>query len=210
LKKKPRDIYKGMELAELIEKAQQDDRFALEELIKRNEKIVYNTLYHLDPNRTDIPDIAQEVLFRMAKAIKNLKKPSTFKFWLNQIITNLFYDELRRKTRRLNTISIDAPFLNMESGESPPAINIADTEKIPEERSLGGELDKKIKEAIENLPEQFRVVIVLRELQGLTYEEIAETTKTSVGTVKSRLSRARARLQDEIKPYLSHERGTNE
>lgn len=210
MKKKPRDIYKGMELAELIEKAQQDDRFALEELIKRNEKIVYNTLYHLDPNRTDIPDIAQEVLFRMAKAIKNLKKPSTFKFWLNQIITNLFYDELRRKTRRLNTISIDAPFLNMESGESPPAINIADTEKIPEERSLGGELDKKIKEAIENLPEQFRVVIVLRELQGLTYEEIAETTKTSVGTVKSRLSRARARLQDEIKPYLSHERGTNE
>ncbi len=210
MKKKPRDIYKSMELAELIEKSQQDDRLALEELIKRNEKTVYSTLYHLDPNRTDIPDIAQEVLFRMAKAVKNLKKPSTFKFWLNQIITNLFYDELRRKTRRLNTISIDAPFLDMEAGESPPAINIADTEKIPEEKTLGSELDKHIKQAIENLPEQFRVVIVLRELQGLSYEEIAELTKTNIGTVKSRLARARSRLQEEIKPYLNHERGANE
>lgn len=210
MKKKPRDIYKSMGLAELIEKSQQDDRLALEELIKRNEKTVYSTLYHLDPNRTDIPDIAQEVLFRMAKAIKNLKKPATFKFWLNQIITNLFYDELRRKTRRLNTISIDAPFMDLEGGEGSTTINIADTEKIPEEKTLGSELDKQIKQAIENLPEQFRVVIVLRELQGLSYEEIAEITKTSMGTVKSRLARARARLQEEIKPYLSHERGTNE
>ncbi len=199
-----------MELVELIEKSQQDDRLALEELIRRNEKIVYSTLYHLDPNRTDIPDIAQEVLFRMARAIKKLKKPATFKFWLNQIITNLFYDELRRKTRRLNTISIDAPFLNMDSGEGQPAINIADTEKMPEEKTLGSELDNKIKQAIENLPEQFRLVIVLRELQGLSYEEIMEITKTSMGTVKSRLARARARLQEEIKPYLNHERGKNE
>lgn len=199
-----------MELDELIEKSQQDDRLALEELIKRNEKIVYSTLYHLDPNRNDIPDIAQEVLFRMAKAIKKLKKPSTFKFWLNQIVTNLFYDELRRKTRRLNTISIDAPFLNMEAGETPPAINIADTEKIPEDKTLGSELDLHIREAIENLPEQFRIVIVLRELQGLSYEEIAEINKISIGTVKSRLSRARARLQEEIRPYLNQERGKNE
>ncbi len=199
-----------MELAELIEKSQQDDRLALEELIKRNEQKVYNTLYHLDPNRTDISDIAQEVLFRMAKSIKNLKKPATFKFWLNQIITNLFYDELRRKTRRLNTISIDAPFLDMEGGESPFTLNIPDTEKLPEEKTLGSELDNKIKEAIENLPEQFRIVIVLRELQGLSYEEIAEITKTELGTVKSRLARARARLQEEIKPYLNHERGANE
>ncbi|HSA06044.1 MAG TPA: sigma-70 family RNA polymerase sigma factor [Candidatus Gastranaerophilales bacterium] len=210
MKRKLRDIYKDMELAELIEKSQQDDRLALEELIKRNEQKVYNTLYHLDPNRTDISDIAQEVLFRMAKSIKNLKKPATFKFWLNQIITNLFYDELRRKTRRLNTISIDAPFLDMEGGESPFTLNIPDTEKLPEEKTLGSELDNKIKEAIENLPEQFRIVIVLRELQGLSYEEIAEITKTELGTVKSRLARARARLQEEIKPYLNHERGANE
>lgn len=206
MKKKPRDTYKSMELVELIEKSQQDDKLALEELVKRNEKIVYNTLYHLDPNRTDIPDIAQEVLFRMSRSIKSLKKPSTFRFWLNQIITNLFYDELRRKTRRLNTISIDAPYINLEE-ESEQTMNIADSAKIPEEKTLGVELDKKIREAIDNLPEQFRLVIVLRELQELSYEDIAEITKTSIGTVKSRLARARARIQEQIRPYLDQERG---
>lgn len=209
MKKTPKNIYKNMDIAELIEKSRQEDKLALEELVRRNEKTVYSTLYHLDPNRTDIADIAQEVLFRMAKSIKNLKKPGTFKFWLNQIITNLFYDELRRKTRRLNTISIDAPFMTADE-EGSFALNIPDTEMHPEEKTLVSELDNKIMESIENLPEQFRIVIVLRELQGLSYEEIAEITKTTIGTVKSRLSRARARLQDEIKPYLDHERGQNE
>ena len=97
--------------------------------------------------------------------------------------------------------------MNLEE-ESEASLNIPDTGKVPEEKTLGIELDKKIKEAIDNLPEQFRLVIVLREIQDLSYEEIAEITKTSIGTVKSRLSRARARLQEEIKPYLDHERGT--
>jgi RNA polymerase sigma-70 factor (ECF subfamily) len=202
-----RDEYKEYDMKELVIRSQQDDHFALEELIKRNEKIVYNTLYHLDPNRTDIADLAQEVLFRMARAIKNLKNPATFKYWLNQIIINLFYDELRRKTRRLTTISMDTPYMDSGVEESGPARDIADIGGLPEEKTLGGELDKKIKEAIDNLPEQFRLVVVLRELQGLSYDEIAEITKTNIGTVKSRLARARAKLQEEIKPYLEEERG---
>ena len=90
LKENLRLIYKNMNLTELIIKCQQDDKLALEELIKRHEKIIYNTLYHLDPNRVDIADIAQEALFRMTRGIKTLKKPVTFKFWLNQIIIKLF------------------------------------------------------------------------------------------------------------------------
>lgn len=191
-----------MDLVELISKSQQDDRLALEELIKRNEKIVYNTLYHLDPNRTDIADLAQEALFRIAKSIKSLRNPNTFKFWVNQIITNLFYDELRRKTKRLITISMDTPYPDSMEEGSAQTKDIADLAKMPEEKTLGSELDIKIKEAIENLSEQFRVVIVLRELQGLSYEEIAEITGTGIGTVKSRLARARAKLQEQIKPYL--------
>lgn len=208
LKENIREIYRNLELVELIIKCQQGDKLALEELIRRHERIVYNTLYHLDPNRSDIADIAQEVLFRMSKAIKNLKKPVTFKFWLNQIITNLFYDELRRKTRRLATISIDAPYLEETGEESGGSKDIADTGKMPEERTLSKELDEVIKESISELPEQFRVVIVLREFQGLAYDEIAKITKTNTGTVKSRLARARAKLQDKIKPYLEHERGS--
>lgn len=207
MKENLRDIYRNMDLTELIIKCQQDDKLAMEELIKRHEKIIYNTLYHLDPNRTDIADIAQEVLFRMIRAIKTLKKPVTFKFWLNQIITNLFYDELRRKTRRLATISMDTPYMDESEDESSPSRDIADTGKMPEEKTLSKELDEVIKDSINDLPEQFRIVIVLRELQGLSYDEIAELTKTNIGTVKSRLARARAKLQDQIKPYLEHERG---
>lgn len=207
MKENLRDIYRNMDLTELIIKCQHDDKLALEELIRRHEKIIYNTLYHLDPNRADIADIAQEVLFRMIKAIKTLKKPVTFKFWLNQIITNLFYDELRRKTRRLATISMDAPYIDTGEEETSASRDIADTGKMPEEKTLSKELDEVIKESINGLPEQFRIVIVLRELQGLSYDEIAEITKTNIGTVKSRLARARAKLQDQIKPYLEHERG---
>lgn len=207
MKENLREIYKNMDLTELIIKCQQDDKLALEELIKRHEKIIYNTLYHLDPNRIDIADIAQEALFRMTRAIKTLKKPVTFKFWLNQIITNLFYDELRRKTRRLATISMDTPYMDGGEDEASPSRDIADTGKMPEESTLSKELDEVIKESIDDLPEQFRTVIILRELQGLSYEEIAELTKTNIGTVKSRLARARAKLQEQIKPYLEHERG---
>jgi len=192
-----------MDMTDLVKKCQENDRIAVEELVRRNEKIVYSTLYHLDPNRTDISDLAQEVLFRMAKDVTYLRNPATFKFWLNQIITNLFYDELRRKTRRLATISMDTPYYETGDEESSQTRDIPDTAKIPEEKTLGSELDEVIKEAIENLPEQFRIVIVLRELQGLSYEEIAEVTKTNIGTVKSRLARARARLQENIRPYLT-------
>lgn len=196
-----------MELTELILKCQEDDKLALRELIKRNERIVYSTLYHLDPKRADIADIAQEALFRMAKGIKKLKKPATFKYWLNQIITNLFYDELRRKTRRLKTISMDNSYKETAGEDTGPTRDIVDSGGRPEEKTLNKELDKKIKEAIANLPEQFRTVIVLRELQGLSYEEIASITQTNIGTVKSRLARARFKLQNQIKPYIDHERG---
>ena len=202
MKENLREKYKRYEQKDLIEKAQQDDQLALEELIRRNEKIVYSTLYHLDPNRTDIPDLAQEVLFRVARGIKKLRNAATFKFWLNQIITNLFYDELRRKTRRLKTISMDTPYFEGSDEEYSQTRDIIDTGKMPEETTLGGELDQEIKNAIENLPEQFRIVIVLRELQGLSYEEIAEVTHTNIGTVKSRLARARSKLQEQLKPYL--------
>lgn len=206
MKNNPKIEYKTLQTTELIEKCKSNDHFALEELIKRNERVVYSTLYHLDPNRTDLADLAQEVFYRMAKSIKNLRNPATFKFWLNQIITNLFYDELRRKTRRLITISMDAPYMDINEQDSSPTRDIQDSGQKPEESTLSGELDKIIKDAISNLPEQFRVVIVLRELQGLSYDEISELTKTSVGTVKSRLARARGKLQEYIKPYLHFER----
>jgi RNA polymerase sigma-70 factor (ECF subfamily) len=137
----------------------------------------------------------------MCRSIKSLRNPKTFKYWLNRIITNLFYDELRKMPRQLKTISLDEPVYNDEEEQSP-ARDIPDSSERPDKVALNSELDQKIQQAIHNLPEQFRTIIVLREIQGLSYEEIASLTDTNIGTVKSRLARARLKLQEVLEPYL--------
>lgn len=193
--------YSKLEQLEIIAKCQANDIYAMEELVRRNQKIVYSVLYHLLSDKSEVSDLAQEVLFRMCKSIKNLRNPMTFKWWLNQIITNLVYDDLRRKKRKVSTISIDNP-VNPDNETDNTTRDITDSSSRPDENILNVELDEKIKFAIDNLPEQFKTVIVLRELQGLSYEEIATITGTNLGTVKSRIARARQRLQDELKSYL--------
>lgn len=192
-----------MSTEQLVELAQQDDMAALEELVNRYQKSVYVTLYQLAPERNDILDMTQEVLLRMCRSIKALRSPKTFKFWLNRIMTNLFYDELRKAPRRVPTVSMDLPGFEEEGGEGKsPTQDIPDYRAMPENLALNTELDIKIKEAIANLPEQFRTIIVLREIQGLSYEEIASLTNSNLGTVKSRLARARLKLQEVLAPYL--------
>lgn len=189
-----------MDIQELVVLAQKDDYSALEQLIKKEQKNVYASFYYLDPKRENLLDLTQEALLRMSKNIKCLKNPKTFKAWLGQIISNLFYDELRKKQRKPDVISIDTHWQSEE--KSCPVMEIKDYRAKPDEKSLGKELNEIINETICNLPEQFKFVIVLRELQGLSYEEIAQITKTSVGTVKSRIARARNKMQECLKPYI--------
>ncbi len=186
---------------ELVIKAQSGQMSALEELVARHQRLVYVTLYQLAPERDDINDLTQEVLLRMCRSIKSLRNPKTFKYWLNRIITNLFYDELRKAPRQLKTISLDEPMYDDDDDHSP-ARDIPDVTDMPDKMALNSELDQKIQQAIQNLPEQFRTIIVLREIQGLSYEEIASLTDTNIGTVKSRLARARLKLQEVLQPYL--------
>ena len=81
-------------------------------------------------------------------------------------------------------------------------IELKDKKKLPQENTLASELNNKIINAIHSLPEQFRIAIILREIQGLSYEEIAQITQASIGTIKSRIARARTKLQEILKPYL--------
>jgi RNA polymerase sigma-70 factor, ECF subfamily len=195
-----REDLRALVTEELVVKAQEGSISALEELVARHQKLVYVTLYQLAPERNDITDLTQEVLLRMCRSIKSLRNPKTFKYWLNRIITNLFYDELRKAPRQLRTVSMDEPAY--DDDDEGPARDIPDTGDMPDKVALNSELDKKIHEAIQNLPEQFRTIIVLREIQGLSYEEIASLTETNIGTVKSRLARARLKLQEVLEPYL--------
>ena len=122
-----------------------------------------------------------------------------FKGWLNNIITNTYYDFVRKHKRTPETISID---YTCEPLDIQFKIELPDKKVKPIEKCISSECEKFIKEAIKNLPESFRIAIILREFQGLSYEEIAQTTNSSIGTVKSRISRARIKLQEALKNYI--------
>ncbi len=194
--------YKGLSTEDLVLKAQLDDTEALEELIKRYQSTVYASFYYLSKECEDILDLTQDVLVKMSKNIKNLREPKKFKSWLNQIVTNIFYDHIRSKNRKLQTVPIEKKEDEMNE-KCTNIIELPSKCKNPEENTLGGELNELIEKSIHKLPDSFRLAIVLREFQGLTYEEIAAITNTNVGTVKSRIARARNKLQEDLKPYIA-------
>lgn len=190
--------YKKLSLEEIIILSQKNDFKALEELIKREQKNVYATFAYLCHNCENVSDLTQEALFRVAKNIQTLKNPKHFKSWQNQIITHLYYDHLRFKQRKGDTLSID----NEYDESSKIMLELPDKKCKPNEKCLSLELGNIIKNAILSLPEKFKIVIVLREFQGLSYEEIAAATNASVGTVKSRIARARGKLQEDLRSYI--------
>ncbi len=193
--------YKTKSLDEIVKLAQEDDLDAVEELVKRNQSNVYASFYYLSSNCDDILDLTQEALLKMAKNIKRLKDTTKFKAWLNQIVTRLFYDYIRSKNRKLQTVPIEK-----KEEDDTNKFSVSDVPCktcTPEESSLNTELNCIIEKSIHKLPETFRLAIVLREFQGLSYEEIAEITNTNVGTVKSRIARARTKLQEDLKQYIA-------
>lgn len=190
-------IYKNIPISELLLLAQKNDYKALEELIKREQKNVYATFMYLSSDSNVVSDLTQEALINMSRSIKNLKNIKNFKSWLNQIVLNVFYDDLRKKKKRLNTISIED-----SQGDDSHYLQIPDLKNKPVEKVLSQELDKIIKNKIKNLPENNRIAIVLRVFSGLSYDEIANVTKSTVGTVKSRIARAREKLQKDLANYI--------
>ena len=190
-------LYKKLSTSELVVFSQQDDFKALEELLRREQGHIYASFCYLSGEKDMMTDLTQEVLLKIAKSIKTLKQPNLFKSWANHIVINVYYDSLRKKRRHLDTVSIDD-----DSDESYHATQIPDKKSKPAEKFITSELEKIIKAAILTLPEPFKIAIILRELQGLSYEEIARATNATVGTVKSRIARARSRLQNDLKAYI--------
>ncbi|MDJ0845524.1 sigma-70 family RNA polymerase sigma factor [Crocosphaera sp.] len=175
------------------------DRVAFAELLNRYQSHVDRILYHLAPDWQDRADLAQEVWIRVYRNIKRLNEPIKFKGWLSRIATNLFYDELRKRKRVSHPISLDAP-RRVDDGEIE--WDIVSDYPSPDDNLATREFYDRLKVAIADLPEAFRTTIVLREIEGLAYEEIAEMTGVSLGTVKSRIARARGKLQTVLQKYI--------
>lgn len=183
--------YKKKDISSIITLAQKGDIKALEELIRRVQKHVYALFSHLTYKKEDISDLTQEALLKMAKYITQLRDAKAFKSWLNQIITNIYYDYARKNSDKI--VEYDEEKLN----EIKDRLGCE-----PGERCIFSEMDKIIRMALMTLPKDLRITLVLREYEGLSYQDIAKITNTAIGTVKSRISRARVQLQNELKEFI--------
>jgi len=184
--------YKKIPQYLLIEMAQKDNFEALEELIRRIQRDIFSMYSHICKKRETVSDLTQEALVKIAKNIEKLKDTKSFKKWSNRIALNIFYDFVRKDSKNEKQVSI----------EDIKALEIKDSKIEPMEKCMASELGCLIKNCILSLPINSRVAIVLREFEGMSYDDIANITHTSIGTVKSRISRARIRLQEELSEYL--------
>lgn len=172
----------------LIDKIKQGDLSSFEELAARYETKVYTIAYRYTGNHHDASDLAQEAFIRVYRAIGGFRGESSFLTWLYRVVTNVCKDEMRRRARE-NTVSIDEM---AERGKQA----VPELKTGPLETVLHREWQEEIQEVLNSLSYEQRTVIIMRDIQGYTYEEIAFFLECSLGTVKSRLSRARNTLKN--------------
>lgn len=180
----------------LVERSKKGDREAFEHLVRLYENKVYTIAYRLMGNHADASDLAQDAFIKIYQALPNFRGDSSFSTWIYHITVNVCRDELRKRQRR-PTVSLDEP-----TGENNTTYEIRSNAPGPEEMLDRSETQAMIQECLNNLSDDYRTILVMREIQDLAYEEIAELLGCSLGTVKSRLSRARQALKEKISKQM--------
>jgi len=178
----------------LIERAQQGDRNAVDQLVTKYQARAYQYAYRLTGNQDDASDLVAEAFVRVYTALPRFRRDSRFTTWLFRIVTNCFLDQKKKEKRRPTTQLEDA-WVGSEANST-----IADRES-PVESSEREEREKIMQSAIGQLPENQRAMIVMFHMENLSYEEISATLDMPIGTVKSRLNRARLALREILDPY---------
>lgn len=196
---KTKNSYTNLQTDQLVKHAQSGNVAAFDELYLRYKPIVENRLYQLAPDRNSVrEDLCQEVFIKAFTSIKSLKNARAFKAWIITMSRNQVYDHLRKKIP-LKTVSLSTPPYNDSTAER----EIPDCRYSPEAEACRHELLACVKEAISQLPEHYRTAICLREIHHLDYQEIAARTHADLGTVKSRISRARAKVKVSLRHLKS-------
>ena len=178
----------------LIKKAQKGDVDAFQQILTEYQSIVYNISYRYAGNFHDASDMAQEVFLKMFRSINSFRFQSKFSTWIYRVATNTCLDLVKKQKKSAPTVSIDDRFEDEDGGMF--GSEIADSRYVPEDRAEEAETRDVVNRAIGRLPDDYKTVIILRDVRGLSYDEIAEITECSVGTVKSRISRARKNLRE--------------
>jgi len=180
----------------LIQRCKQGDIAAFNDLVRRYEKRVFNFAYRMAGNYDDASDVAQEAFIRVFNAINTFRGEANFTTWLYRIVTNVYLDERKKRKSHLHTSLQD--FVELE--ENTVTRQVEDTAPSPESVVERVERDEMLNRAIQELPEYQRIMVVLYHTQGKSYEEIAGIMRLPIGTVKSRLNRARLALKERLEP----------
>ena len=175
----------------LVELARAGDEAAFEKLVTLYERKVYATAFRYTANEHDAMDISQEVFIRVFRFIHTFNLESSFSTWIYRITVNVCKDHLRKRASRAE---LPLELTDEESGEY--TVEISDSTYDPVELYEQAELRQEIRRAIDDLPDNYKEIVLLRDIGGLSYDEISQTLDIEVGTVKSRLSRAREKLRN--------------
>ena len=194
---RPRAVVSAEEKA-LIERCKRGDLAAFNDLVRKYEKQVYNFAYRLTGNYDDANDVAQDAFLRVFNAIGTFRGDASFSTWLFRITTNVFLDE-RKRAKAHPHASLDE---YLELDESSVARQIEDPSPTPEAVLEETERAQLLQQAIGSLPEYQRAMVTLYHGQQKSYEEIAEIMDLPIGTVKSRLNRARLALKEKLSGIL--------
>lgn len=187
-------MYPLADIKELVRFAKAGDREAFAELVAAYQNKVYSLGYHLTGNQADAQDLVQEVFLRAFLSLKGFRQEADFGTWLHRITVNQWINS-RRRQKNHSTVSLDTP---IPTDEGDLFREVAATGPDPLETVTEHELQEMVHRALKELSPDFRTVLVLREIEGYNYEEIARMVGCSLGTVKSRLNRARQALRQKV------------
>jgi RNA polymerase sigma-70 factor, ECF subfamily len=183
----------------LIEKSKNGDTRAFAQLIKQHELKIYNLLLNMLSNKTVADDFLQETFLAAWLKIKSFRGDSEFSTWLHRIAVNLVLMK-RRKKKVIHTVSMDTP-ITTSKGEIKREF-AEDWSKSPLATLENTEVKNRLKKAIDALPEKYKTVLILRDVEGMTIEEVMKILKISLPSLKSRLHRARLFLRNYLSKYF--------
>lgn len=184
---------------QLVERVQRGDKAAFNLLVKKYQHKVVNLVARYVNNPGDVPDVAQEAFIKAYRALATFRGESAFYTWLYRIAVNTAKNYLTSQGRRPPGSDVEAD--EAESYSGGEALQEVST---PENLALTDEIKRTVFAAIDGLPEDLRTAITLRELEGLSYEEIAEIMDCPVGTVRSRIFRARDAIDKKLQPLIEN------
>ncbi len=184
----------------LLEATRTGDGDAFGELVSRYRNQITSYIYRMTNDYDGAVDLAQETFVRVYRAADRYQTSYAFSTYIYRIATNLAISELRKRKRR-RLVSLTG-FFQSKDGAAPQEFNPADERPLQDRELVDSERRRAVQRAISTLPEKYRAPLILRDVEGRSYEEISRILQTSEGTVKSRISRARGFLREKMKVYL--------